>query len=83
MRFLLTLPQVHPVIPDVHGVTPEQAARRVGFHEIADAIKIRATELGVNCPENSYWDEPDKRFYVKEPEAAPAAEESDDEEDME
>ena len=51
--------------------------------QIADAIKVRAEELGVALPERAFWDEPDKRFYVKEPEAAPAAEESDDEEDME
>ena len=46
-------------------------------------MKALDTELGVLPPAESYWDEPDKRFYVKEPEAAPAAEESDDEEDME
>lgn len=61
-----------------------QAARRVGYHEIADAIKIRAKELGVTLPKDSYWDEPDKRFYVKEPEEVPEEEdEDDDDEDME
>ena len=83
VRLLLTLPHVHPLVPDAQGVSPEEAARRVGFHQIADAIKVRAEELGVALPERAFWDEPDKRFYVKEPEAAPAAEESDDEEDME
>ena len=83
VRLLLTLPHVHPLVPDARGVSPEEAARRVGFHQIADAIKVRAEELGVALPERAFWDEPDKRFYVKEPEAAPAAEESDDEEDME
>jgi len=83
VRLLLTLPHVHPLVPDAQGVSPEEAARRVGFHQIADAIKVRADELGVALPERAFWDEPDKRFYVKEPEAAPAAEESDDEEDME
>ena len=67
----------------------ESARRRWGAvvthprTQIADAIKVRAEELGVALPERAFWDEPDKRFYVKEPEAAPAAEESDDEEDME
>ena len=74
---------MHPLVPDAQGVSPEEAARRVGFHQIADAIKVRADELGVALPARAFWDEPDKRFYVKEPEAAPAAEESDDEEDME
>ncbi|KAJ8602464.1 hypothetical protein CTAYLR_001306 [Chrysophaeum taylorii] len=84
VQFLLTLPQVHPCIPDIHGITPEQAARRVGYNEIADAIKIRAKELGVTVPENAYWDEPDKRFYVKEPEEVPEEEDDDeDDEDME
>lgn len=83
VQFLLTLPQVHTGIPDIHGTTPEQAARRVGYHEIADAIKIRSKELGVVVPENSYWDEPDKRFYVQQPEEVPEEEEDDDEEDME
>ena len=81
---LLTLPHVHPCIPDMHGCTPEQAARRVGYNEIGDAIKIRARELGVDVPINGFWDEPDKRFYVKEPEQAPAEDQEDtDDEDME
>ena len=83
VRFLLTLPHVHPLIPDTSGVSPEEAARRVGFHQIADAIKVRADELGVTLPERTFWDEPDKRFYVKEPEPEPVEEESEDEEDME
>mmetsp|Transcript_30860 Transcript_30860/g.99561 ORF Transcript_30860/g.99561 Transcript_30860/m.99561 type:complete len:164 (+) Transcript_30860:294-785(+) len=81
VSFLLTLPQVHPVIPNMHGITPEHAARRVGYNEIADAIKVRANELGVNVPENGFWDEPDKRFYVKEPELPPDADEDDDDDD--
>lgn len=83
VRFLLTLPQVHPCIPDLHGNTPEMAARRVGYHELGDAIKIRAKELAVTVPENAYWDEPDKRWYVKEPEEVVAEEEDDDDEPME
>ena len=70
VRLLLTLPHVHPLVPDAQGVSPEEAARRVGFHQvrrpasaepssiegavvthprtqIADAIKVRAEELGV------------------------------------
>ena len=84
VSFLLTLPQVHPCIPDIHGVTPEQAARRVGYNELGDAIKIRASELDVCVPEHGFWDEPDKRFYIKEPEpdvgVDDLADESDDEE---
>ena len=68
LRFLLTLPAVHPCIPDEKGVTPEEAARRVGFHELADAVHARSEELGVLPPAESYWDEPDKRWYTKEPE---------------
>ena len=68
VRLLLPLPHVHPLVADAQGVSPEEAARRVGFHQIADAIKVRAEELGVALPERAFWDEPDKRFYVKEPE---------------
>ena len=34
MRLLLTLPHVHPLVPDAQGVSPEEAARRVGFHQV-------------------------------------------------
>jgi hypothetical protein len=67
----------------MHGVTPEQTARRVGFHEIADAIKIRTNELGVALPDRAYWDEPDKRFYVKAPDVVAVVEDESDDEPME
>mmetsp|Transcript_12986 Transcript_12986/g.17386 ORF Transcript_12986/g.17386 Transcript_12986/m.17386 type:complete len:216 (+) Transcript_12986:49-696(+) len=79
--FLLSLPQVHPTIPDNDGFTPEQAARRVGYNEIAQAIYIRAKELNVVVPENSYWDEPDKRWYIKKAEESPDQEQDDEEDD--
>ena len=34
VRLLLTLPHVHPLVPDAQGVSPEEAARRVGFHQV-------------------------------------------------
>jgi ankyrin repeat protein len=83
VRLLLQLPHVHPCIPDVTGVSPEETARRVGYHGIANAISTRAKELGVDLPAGSYWDEPDKRWYLLKKAEAIIDDDEDDDHPME
>ena len=50
VRLLLTLPHVHPLVPDAQGVSPEEAARRVGFHQVRRPASPRGLLLRSRAP---------------------------------